>query len=311
MAAPDATLAAPLARPLISRRLRELLLGYAYLIPVVVCLGGTIAFPILKAIHMSLYYNVLIKPQEYRFIGLGNYARLLGDDVFWLSLWNSAVWVGGSVSLQFLGGFAAALLLHQAFAGRSLVRTVTLLPWIIPGVVVALVWEYVYQPNYGILNDLLFRLGWLHERVAWLSDPNLAMPAVIVANVWRGVPFFAIMLLAGLQAIPDELYEAARVDGASLTQRFWHVTLPLLRPIIVVATATRIIWTFNYADLIFVMTSGGPANATQITSTYTLLQAYSNLDFGYAATLSVVLLLIMLIFTIVYLRVTRGVESVA
>jgi multiple sugar transport system permease protein len=311
MAAPDATLAAPLARPLISRRLRELLLGYAYLIPVVVCLGGTIAFPILKAMHMSLYYNVLIKPQEYRFIGLGNYARLLGDDVFWLSLWNSAVWVGGSVSLQFLGGFAAALLLHQAFAGRSLVRTVTLLPWIIPGVVVALVWEYVYQPNYGILNDLLFRLGWLHERVAWLSDPNLAMPAVIVANIWRGVPFFAIMLLAGLQAIPDELYEAARVDGASLTQRFWHVTLPLLRPIIVVATATRIIWTFNYADLIFVMTSGGPANATQITSTYTLLQAYSNLDFGYAATLSVVLLLIMLAFTIVYLRVTRGVESVA
>ena len=311
MAAPDATLAAPLARPLISRRLRELLLGYAYLIPVVVCLGGTIAFPILKAIHMSLYYNVLIKPQEYRFIGLGNYARLLGDDVFWLSLWNSAVWVGGSVSLQFLGGFAAALLLHQAFVGRAVVRTVTLLPWVIPGVVVALVWEYVYQPNYGILNDLLFRLGWLHERVAWLSDPNLAMPAVIVTNIWRGVPFFAIMLLAGLQAIPDELYEAARVDGASLTQRFWHVTLPLLRPIIVVATATRIIWTFNYADLIFVMTSGGPANATQITSTYTLLQAYSNLDFGYAATLSVVLLLIMLIFTIVYLRVTRGVESVA
>ena len=311
MAAPDATLAAPLARPLISRRLRELLLGYAYLIPVVVCLGGTVAFPILKAIHMSLYYNVLIKPQEYRFIGLGNYGRLLGDDVFWLSLWNSAVWVGGSVSFQFLGGFAAALLLHQAFAGRSLVRTVTLLPWVIPGVVVALVWEYVYQPNYGILNDLLFRLGWLHERVAWLSDPNLAMPAVIVTNIWRGVPFFAIMLLAGLQAIPDELYEAARVDGASVTQRFWHVTLPLLRPIIVVATATRIIWTFNYADLIFVMTSGGPANATQITSTYTLLQAYSNLDFGYAATLSVVLLLVMLTFTIAYLRVTRGVESVA
>jgi len=134
---------------------------------------------------------------------------------------------------------------------------------------------------------------------------------MIGTNVWRGVPFFAIMLLAGLQAIPDELYEAARVDGASVTQRFWHITLPLLRPIIVVATATRIIWTFNYADLIFVMTNGGPANATQITSTYTLLQAYSNLDFGYAATLSVVLLLIMLTFTIFYLRVTRGVESTA
>src|SRR5438477_11048863 len=148
------------------------------------------------------------------------------------------------------------------------------------------------------------------DKVAWLSHPSLAMPAVIATNVWRGVPFFAIMLLAGLQAIPDELYEAARVDGASVLQRFRGKTLPLLRPIIVVATATRIIWTFNYADLIFVMTSGGPANATQITSTYTLLQAYANLDFGYAAALSVVLLVVMLAFTAAYLRLTRGVEEV-
>jgi len=308
---PEATVAAAVPRPLISRRAREILTGYAYLVPAAVCLGGTILFPILKAIHMSLYNHVLIRPQEYAFIGLGNYVRVLRDEVFWLSLWNSAVWVFGSVSLQFVGGFAAALLLHQGFRGRAAVRTVTLIPWIIPGVVVALVWEWLYQPNYGVLNDLLLRAGILRERVAWLSDPALAMPAVIAANVWRGVPFFAIMLLAGLQAIPDELYEAARVDGASIMGRFRHITVPLLRPIIVVATATRIIWTFNYADLIFVMTSGGPANATQITSTYTLLQAYSNLDFGYAATLSVVLLVIMLAFTILYLRVTRGIESVS
>lgn len=305
------TIAAPLARPLLSARARTLLGGYAYLIPAGICLGGTIVFPILKAIQMSLYNHVLIRPQEYGFIGLGNYARLVRDEVFWLTLWNSVVWVFGSVSFQFLGGFAAALLLHQTFRGRAIVRTVTLIPWVIPGVVVALVWEWLYQPNYGVLNDLLLRLGGLKERVAWLSDPNLAMPAIIATNVWRGVPFFAIMLLAGLQAIPDDLYEAARVDGARVTHRFWYITVPLLRPIIVVATATRIIWTFNYADLIFVMTSGGPANATQITSTYTLLQAYSNLDFGYAATLSVVLLLIMLAFTIVYLRLTRGIESVA
>jgi multiple sugar transport system permease protein len=307
----EATLAAPLARPALSRRARELLTGYLYLLPVALALGATVLFPILKAMQMSLYNHVLIKPQEYGFIGLANYARLLRDDVFWLSLWNSLLWVFGSVSLQFLGGFAAALLLHQPFRGRSVLRTMTLLPWIIPGVVVALIWEFVYQPNYGILNDLLTRAGWMTERVAWLSSPVLAMPAVILANVWRGVPFFAIMLLAGLQAIPTELYEAARVDGASVVQRFWAITLPMLRPIIVVATATRIVWTFNYADLIFVMTSGGPANATQITSTYTLLQAYSNLDFGYAATLSVTLLLIMLAFTVVYLRLTRGLESVS
>src|SRR5882724_11359155 len=305
----EATLAAPVARPLFSRRARELLTGYLYLLPVAIVLGGTVLFPILKAMHMSLYNHVLIKPQEYRYVGLANYLRLLQDDVFWLSLWNSFVWVFGSVSFQFLGGFAAALLLHESFRGRALVRTITLLPWIIPGVVVALIWEFIYQPNYGLLNDLLARAGLMGERVAWLANPALAMPAVVFANIWRGVPFFAIMLLAGLQAIPTELYEAARVDGASVSQRFRYITLPMLRPIIVVATATRIVWTFNYADLIFVMTSGGPANATQITSTYTLLQAYSNLDFGYAATLSVVLLLIMLGFTIFYLRITRGLES--
>jgi len=307
----EATLAAPVARPLLSRRARELLTGYCYLIPVILALGGTVLFPILKAMQMSLYNHVLIRPQEYGYVGLANYARLLHDETFWLSLWNSFQWVFGSVLFQFLGGFAAALFVHQPFRGRAVVRTITLLPWIIPGVVVALIWEFIYQPNYGLLNDLLSRAGWMMERVAWLSSPVLAMPAVIATNIWRGVPFFAIMLLAGLQAIPTELYEAARVDGAPVIQRFRYITLPMLRPIIVVATATRIVWTFNYADLIFVMTSGGPANATQITSTYTLLQAYSNLDFGYAATLSVALLLIMLGFTVFYLRLTRGLESVA
>jgi len=176
---------------------------------------------------------------------------------------------------------------------------------------VALIWEYIYQPNYGPLNDLLRRAGLMREPVAWLSNFNLAMPAVVFTNIWRGIPFFTIMILAGLQAIPDEVYEAATVDGAGVIQRFWSVTLPMLRPIIVVATATRIIWTFNYADLIFVMTAGGPAHATQITSTYTLMQAYSDLDFGYAATLSVILLVIMLVFTALYLKLTKGVASVA
>jgi multiple sugar transport system permease protein len=303
------TVATPRVRPLLSARTRRLLVGYSYLLPAALCMLATVVVPIALAIKMSLYNDILYKPQEYRFIGLGNYLRLIEDPVFWLSLWNSVVWVFGSVILQFIAGFAAALLLHQAFRGRALVRTLTLLPWIIPGVVVGLIWEWLYQPNYGVINDLLIRAGWMQDRVAWLSSPDLAMGAVVFTNVWRGIPFFAIMLLAGLQAIPDELYEAAQVDGAGVVSRFWHITVPLLRPIIVVATATRIIWTFNYADLIFVMTGGGPANATQITSTYTLMQAYSVLDFGYAAALSVVLLLVMLAFTAAYLKITRGVEE--
>jgi len=291
--------------------MRETLANYAYLLPAAVCLGGTVLFPILKAIHMSLYHNVLSRPQDYHFIGFGNYVRMIHDPTFWLTLKNSLVWVICSVSIQFVLGFLGALLLNAEFRGRAFYRTLNLLPWIIPGVVVGLLWEYLYQPNYGPINDILRRVGLLTVPIAWLSDVNLAMPAVIFANIWRGIPFFSIMILAGLQAIPDEVYEAATVDGANVTQRFWHVTLPMLRPIIVVATATRIIWTFNYADLIFVMTSGGPANATQITSTYTLLSAYTDLDFGYAATLSVVLLVIMLVFTAFYLKFTKGVESVS
>src|SRR5262249_9960701 len=197
-----AALAAPVARPLLSRRARERMTGYLYLAPVIVVLGSTVLFPILKAMQMSLYHHVLIRPQEYGYVGLANYARLLRDDVFWLSLWNSFQWVFGSVSLQFLGGFAAALLLHQSFRGRALLRTLTLLPCIIPGVVVALIWEFIYQPNYGLLNDALGRLGWMTERVAWLSSPALAMPAGIAAKAWRGVPLFAHSLLARLPANP-------------------------------------------------------------------------------------------------------------
>src|SRR5829696_3049015 len=143
------TLATPRPRPFISWRLRKRLIGYLYLVPAVLCMMATVVVPIFLAVKMSLYADVLYKPQDYRFIGLGNYIRLIEDPVFWHTLWNSVVWVFGSVFLQFIFGFAAALLLHQAFPGRALVRTLTLLPWIIPGVVVGLIWQWLYQPNYG------------------------------------------------------------------------------------------------------------------------------------------------------------------
>ena len=188
------TLARPRTRRLVSWRRRKLLIGYSYLVPAAICLLATVVVPIILAIKMSLYADVLYKPQDFRFIGLGNYLRLIEDPVFWLTLKNSVVWVFGSVILQFIFGFAAALLLQQAFRGRALVRTLTLLPWVIPGVVVGLIWEWLYQPNYGVINDLLISAGWMHDRVAWLSNPDLAMGAVVFTNVWRGIPFFAIAL---------------------------------------------------------------------------------------------------------------------
>lgn len=299
----EATLAAPVARPLLSRRARELLTGYAYLLPVALALGGTVLIPIVKAMQMSLYNHVLIKPHEYGFIGLGNYARLLRDDVFWLSLWNSFLWVFGSVSLQFVGGFAAALLLHQGFRGRALFRTLTLLPWIIPGVVVALIWEFLYQPNYGALNDVLARLGLMTEKVAWLSNPSLAMPAVIATNVWRGVPFFAIMLLAGLQAIPDELYEAARVDGANPWQQFRFITLPSMKPTIFYVVTMGLIGCFQVFDQIYVMTEGGPLKATLTTAYLLYREAFVSFNMGYACAIAFVLASIIFVVTMAQKKV--------
>src|SRR5436305_29704 len=176
------SLATPRARPLISWRTRKLLIGYSYLVPAALCMLATVVVPIFLAIKMSLYADVLYKPQDYRFIGLDNYIRLLHDPVFWLTLQNSVVWVFGSVILQFIFGFAAALLLQQAFRGRALVRTLTLLPWIIPGVVVGLLWEWLHQQNYGVLTGLVLRLGWMSARVAWLSSPDYAMAAVVFTN---------------------------------------------------------------------------------------------------------------------------------
>src|SRR5262249_1802695 len=182
------TIASPRTRPLISWRVRKRLVGYSYLVPAALCMLATVVVPIGLAIKMSLYNDVLYKPKDYRFIGLGNYLRLIDDPVFWLSLWNSVVWVFGSVVFQFVAGFAAALLLHQAFRGRALVRTLTLLPWIIPGVVVGLIWDWLYQPDYGVINDLLLKAGWMGGRGGGRSSPDLRMGGAVFSEVGRGLP---------------------------------------------------------------------------------------------------------------------------
>src|ERR1041384_1949298 len=165
------SLAKPRPRPWISWRMRKLVIGYSYLVPAALCLLATGVVPIILAIKMTLYADVLYKPQDFRFIGLGNYVRLLHDPVFWLTLWNSLVWVFGSVILQFVFGFAAALLLQQAFTGRALVRTLTLLPWVLPGVVGGVCWRWLYQPNYGVINDLLIRIDASGRSTPWRGAP--------------------------------------------------------------------------------------------------------------------------------------------
>ena len=295
----------PAARGLLSRATRETLANYAYLLPAAICLGGTVLFPILKAIHMSLYQNVLSRPQDYHFIGLGNYVRMLHDPTFWLTLKNSVVWVFFSVSIQFVLGFLGALLLNASFKGRAFVRTLNLLPWIIPGVVVGLVWEYLYQPNYGPINDMLKRVGALTVPVAWLSEPAFAMASVIFANIWRGIPFFGIIILAGLQAVPQELHEAAAIDGANVWHRFRHVTIPAIKGVVLIASLLSIIWTFADFQLIYILTKGGPANQTHIFGTYAYQIGLNATEIGMGAAIALYMFPILTFFAIlllIYLR---------
>ena len=250
--------------------------------------------PVLNTLWLSLHDVVLFRPRVRPFIGLANYAAALGDPVFWESLWHSLVWVVCAVSLQFTLGFATALLLNRAFAWRGVARALVVVPWALPSVIIGLIWTWMLDFNLGVLNVLGVRLGLLSASVPWLAQLDTAMAGVILAVVWQGFPFFAITLLAGLQAIPAEHYEAAEIDGAGTVAQFRHITLPGLAEVMVTALLLRMIWVANSLDLILVMTGGGPGTATQTLPLHAFLTAWSGGNYGRGSALAVVLTLVLL-----------------
>lgn len=264
-------------------------------------------FPMLQAVVTSLYHHVLWKPREVRFIGLDNYLAVAQDPVAWSSLGRTLLWIGLTVPLQLALGLAAALLLNQRFWWRGLARSLILIPWALPSVVIALMWSWMYQPQVGLFNDLLLRIGVVSEAVPWLAQPGTALYAIILALVWQGFPFFSIMILAGLQAIPAALYEAAAIDGATPWQQFLEITLPGLKGVLVTAVMLRLIWVANSIDVIIVMTGGGPGYATHTLPLYAFKRTYGSMDFGYGTALAVTFSTLLLGLIVVYLRrVGRG-----
>jgi multiple sugar transport system permease protein len=279
---------------------------WAFLGPALIVTVAIVFYPVVQTATMSLYDYVLFRPRSVPFVGFGNYVRLLGDEVFWLSLGNSLIWVSAAVGSQFLLGFAAALLLNESFFGRGVARALVIIPWALPSVIIGLMWTWMYDFNLGLLNDLGMRLGLLDQPVAWLARADTALPSVILALTWQGFPFFAVVILAGLQAIPRDFYEAAAIDGASRWQSFRHVTLPSLGPVIATALLLRTIWVANSLDVILVMTGGGPGYATHTLPLYAFLRAQSAMEFGYGSALAVVVTLLLLGVVAVYVfRVAR------
>lgn len=279
------------ARPDVERRA-----GMWMVAPAVAVLVGVALYPILAAVWLSLQRFILVFREE-RFVGLENYAFLIHDARFWAALGNTVYFTVVAVLVELVLALPLALLLNRAFPARGVLRAAALIPWAIPTVVSARLWAWLFNPEYGLINRLLPGTG-----INWLGTPGYALHAAIVVDVWKTTPFVALLLLAGLQGISDDLYKAARVDGASSWRMFRSITLPLLKPAILLALLFRTLDAFRVFDAIYVLTEGGPGNTTETLSIYAYKTLMRSGDFGYGSALSVVTFLCVMAISAVYLR---------
>lgn len=255
--------------------------------------------PLVSGVLLGFTDATLARNAEVSFIGLDNFIELAGDRRFWQSFGIGIVWAGSVALLTLVSAMGLALLLNSNLRLKGLTRVLALIPWAMPPVVIAIVWRMIYNPNSGPLNGVL---GWVGiPGVNWLGDFSTALPAVIVVGVWAGIPQTTVLLLAGMQSIAPEQHEAAAVDGAGAGRRFWHVTLPALRPVIIAVTALDFIWQFNSFGLIYVLTEGGPGGRTMIPPLFTYLEAFRNREIGYASAMGNVLVVAILVILSLYL----------
>jgi multiple sugar transport system permease protein len=295
-------------RPIVRlRRLEdERWLALVLLAPTAILLGLFIAYPFFEGVRLSLSSARVGDPGE--FTGLANFAKLWNDDIFWTSVWNT-FWYTGVTTVFKLGlGLWLAMLLNRHFRGKALVRAFILLPFIIPTVLSTFAWKWMFDPTFSVINWTLFHLGFITQRINWLGDPTLAMSSIMVVNIWRGVPFFAISLLAGLQTISPELNEAAAIDGARPWARFWLITWPLLLPVTMVVMLFSVIQTFADFQLVYVMTGGGPANATHLFATYAYQIGIGTGLLSQGAAVSLAMFPFLFVIVVIQLLYIRRVE---
>jgi multiple sugar transport system permease protein len=286
------------------RKGKDFLYFIALIAPALFLLSLVNLGPILQALNYSFREVGLLSPNR-PFIGFQNYAKALADNVFWKALGNTAFYAIGSVAGQLVLAFTLASLLNLRIRGTVLFRVLALIPWITPLVVVGLLWRWMYSPAFGIINQVLLGLGIISQPMGWLGDLTLALPAVIIADIWKRTPLMMIMLLAGLQSVPVELYEAGKIDGTSWFSEFLYITLPSMKATIGVVTLLGIIWNIQQMVIVWLLTKGGPAHATETIVVYVYRNAFEFYDMGYASTVGIVMMVISLSLAIVYLRLIR------
>jgi multiple sugar transport system permease protein len=281
---------------------RERWHGYYFLLPAIVLTALLILVPLGRALWTSLYRT---RGLRFDFVGLDNYAYLLSSSEFWDSLTISAIFTVACVSLHMILGMGIALMLNRVVFARALVRVGFLAPWIVAPSIGAIIWVWLLEPQFGVVNYMLSSVGLIDRYQAWLGQGNLALLSVIIVDVWRGTPFVMLLILAGLQGIPKDQYEAAQIDGATPFQQFRFITLPNLRYLLVVASTLDIIYTVRHFDIIAVMTGGGPIGATEVLPVLIYNTAFTQNNFGRASAIGIMLLGIILIFSVFYLRATN------
>ncbi len=279
--------------------------AYLLLIPSLIMVGAVVIYPIIDGFLLSFREYRLNRPAlGTPWIGLDHYRELLQDPVIRVALGNTFIWVTVGAISQFGLGMISALALSRSLRGFRIARVLVLIPWLLPSVVSANMWRLMLDSRLGVVNDILVKVGIFSEPHAWFTSPNTALYEVLAVELWKNFPFFTLFILAGLHAIPDELYEAAKVDGTGAWRRFRDITVPLLMPVIVAAIILRVIGLFNSPDVLLILTGGGPGNATQTIALYGFQTAYLGFDFGYAAAISVLALACLMAFTVVYVRVS-------
>lgn len=302
---------APARRASLARRIYEARADYAYILPALVVMLIVIAYPIYYTIELSFFETPPgLQLRDKRFVGFDNYAAILGSPVFWKVTVNTVYWTLASTIVAFLLGLGCALALHREFIGRGILRAVLLIPWVVSAVAASYIWRWLYHSDFGIIGAALVQLGLLDRPPNLIDSVNTVLPALIVVNIWREFSFAMIMLMAGLQTVPDNLLRAAQVDGANAWNRFWHVTFPHLRGVSTVTLLLLAVSNFNSFIIPWIMTGGGPSNASHIWITHIYELAFGRQRWGVASAYSVLLFIILMTLGYFYVRaLSRGEEA--
>jgi ABC-type sugar transport system permease subunit len=275
--------------------------GILLILPALIVMGVFTVYPLLEGIRIAFTNKHFLK-EGVEFVGLQNFIRLLSDDIFWVSLYHSVILTAVVVFLQFVFGLILAWAMSQKLPGMSWFKSIIMASWVIPVAATVILFKFMAQPDIGLINIILKSIGLEELNRYWLGDPDVALAFIMLLHLWRNVPFYGVAFLAAMQAIPKSYYEAAEIDGAGAWNRFWYITLPGIRSMVIVMVTIHVLWTFNNFDFVYLATGGGPVNATDVLPVYVYRQCWNSYTIGYGASIGTVMLLLLMLYFIAFIK---------